>query len=181
MVPSVGEATLSLKNIYRLLTLEDYPLAGPAVIPRSRRRGLTVFGFWHAILAPDLKLGKAGEKLWRQDGTRNRYLSDLFNRTSPVAFYPEYFDAVSGCMTPELLLAVIRRIADFLAGAGYDRQSLSTRLAAFMPLIAEHDHEVIPTVHTFLGELMWQAPDYETDEDRAGFFCAYVLDSVDTR
>ena len=64
---------LTLKNIYRLLTKEDYPRYSNAVIGKTQRRGLTLHAFWHDILARDLAITKQGLRLWQADCSRNGY------------------------------------------------------------------------------------------------------------
>ena len=175
MPPDSQAITMSLKNIYRLLTKDDYPCPNAPVISWHKRRGLTLFAFWRDILAADTAVTSLGEKLWNTDTRRNRYLSDLFNRSHPVAFYTGYFDTVSALIEPAVLLNIIRRMAGFLQDAAYDRQALNARLSCYLELIAQQDSEVIPAVHTFFSNLLWKAPEFDTDADRGCFFDAYVL------
>lgn len=107
-----NEALLSLKNVYRLLTRDDYPLHSRAVLGKAERKGLTLTGFWKDILSGDLAITPEGERLWDTEARRARYQSDLFNRSRPHTFYAEYFQAVSECLSPETLLNVIQRLSE---------------------------------------------------------------------
>ncbi len=86
-----GSPILSLKNIYRLLTKEDFPVPSPPVLYKAMRKGLTLTGFWGEMLGDMLALGEQGGKLWQVGEQRNRYLSDLLNRSGAAGFYEDYF------------------------------------------------------------------------------------------
>ena len=175
-MPDDGQAALlSLKNIYRLLTKDDYPAPSAAVIGRAGRRGLTIHAFWQEILGRDLAVTAMGERLWHVGETRSRYLSDLFNRTRPGVFYADYFAAASMLVNEALLLSILRRTLDALRRVGYDRAALMARLEDFLALILQHDSAVSPAVHSYLAGLMWKAPDFANEADSGAFFDAYLL------
>ena len=72
--------SLTLKNIYRLLTSMDYPFYSDSVIPSSKRKGLTLMEFWKQLLLSRWKETTHGRIIWHTQGSRNRYPSELCNR-----------------------------------------------------------------------------------------------------
>lgn len=166
---------LSLKNLYQLLTKDDYPSPSRAVIRKSMRKGVTLLGFWRGILSGDLAITPVGKRLWAEDDERPRYLSDIFNRTRPYAFYPDYFKAAAGAVNPAMLLNITDRMARFLLSSEYSSALLHTRLLVFSKLIRHHDVDVTPAIQSFLTNLLWQKPEFEGEPDKLVFFDAYCL------
>lgn len=166
---------LSLKNIYQLLTKDDYPCPSSAVVKRSMKRGVTLLSFWRGILSSDLAITPAGNRLWVDEDKRPRYLSDIMNRSRPYPFYSDYFKAVAGIINPATLLNIIDRMARFLLSSDYSSRVLNIRLAAFVELLGRHDGDVTPAIQSFLTELLWQKSDFEGQSDRQVFFDAFFL------
>ena len=79
--------SLTLKNIYRLLTSMDYPFYSDSVIPPSERKGLTLLGFWKQVLLSRWMNTAHGRIIWRTQGSRNRYPSELCNRKAAFPYY----------------------------------------------------------------------------------------------
>ena len=71
---------LSLKNIYKFLTTNDYPVYSDGIIRKERKRGLTLNSFCDENILVDFKDRKNGKVIWRMDGSRNRYVSEICNR-----------------------------------------------------------------------------------------------------
>ena len=42
---------LSLKNLYRLLTVKDYPVYSTGILRRKNKKGLTLVRFWDEYLS----------------------------------------------------------------------------------------------------------------------------------
>ena len=166
---------LSLKNIYQLLMKDDYPCPSRAVIRKSMKKGITLLGFWRGILSGDLAVTPVGKRLWADDARRPRYLSDIFNRTRPYAFYPEYFKAAANIINPATLLNITDRMARHLLSADYNSALLHTRLVSFSKLIRQNDGEVSPAIQSFLTNLLWQKPEFDAQADKLAFFDAYCL------
>jgi len=80
---------LSLKNIYMLLMMEDFPIYSDSVIARNDRRGLTMHRFWLSHIAPEFRSLPCGKMIWRNDGKRNRYTSYICNRSGEIKNYSE--------------------------------------------------------------------------------------------
>lgn len=169
------QVLLSLKNIYRLLTKDDYPSFSAPVISRSERRGLTLTSFWQEVLAPSVSVAPGGEELWQTENKRNRYLSDLFNRSRITTFRLEYFQAVEEHLGPNMVLDIVQRMTAFLRRTGYDAAALSARFALFIPLLQAQDINVTPAIHAYLAELLWLEGEFAFDSGRRLFFDAYML------
>ena len=56
---------LSLKNIYNLLVMKDYPVEGGSVISGDRKKGMTLTKFWKENLLPQLTEGRYGTNIWK--------------------------------------------------------------------------------------------------------------------
>ena len=82
--------TLSLKNIYKLLMNNDFPIYSESVIHARDRKGQTVLRFWQRIVIEEFRSMPYGKMIWRNDGKRNRYTSHLCNRSSELTCYEEY-------------------------------------------------------------------------------------------
>ena len=77
----MDKTLLSLKNIYRLFMVQDFPVYSEAVFSERNRRGMTLVKFWQTYLAEDFRMGKYGKMMWRSEGKRNRHISAVINRT----------------------------------------------------------------------------------------------------
>ncbi len=166
---------LSLKNIYQLLTKDDFPYPSNAIIKRSMKKGITLLSFWRGMLSDDLGITPTGERLWADKGKRPRYLSDLLNRTRPFDFYPEYFKEAAGAVNPATLLNMTDRMARFLLSADYDSLLLNARLLSFQERFCECDSDVTPAIQSYLTGLFWLKPEFDEQTDKQVFFDAYVL------
>lgn len=94
-----NQYAITLKNLYRLLTVNDYLLFSNGVLPIKYRSGLTLTSFWRDILLPAWQNGIYGREIWRRD--RSRYLSDFCNRRDTVPFYAEYAGEVRALLDQE--------------------------------------------------------------------------------
>lgn len=175
MPQETQRALLSLKNLYRLLTLDDYPSKGPAVIARARRQGLTIHAFWQDLLGTRLAVTAQGRKLWQGGAERSRYLSDLFNRSRPGPFYAAYFEEVAAQVDEGLLLDLLERARRTLLALQYDYVILNERLEGFLSLVLRHDSLVSPAAHSHFSALLWQSQDYSMDPASAAYFDAYLF------
>lgn len=71
---------LSLKNLYRLLTVKDYPVYSTGILRRKNKKGLTLVRFWDEYLSYEWRNTVHGRLIWRISGSRNRYHSEICNR-----------------------------------------------------------------------------------------------------
>lgn len=102
---------LSLKSIYKFLTLNDYPVYSEGIIKKDNRIGLTLNKFCSENILVDFKNRKTGKIIWRTEGSRNRYISEICNRSERLSIYKEYAE--------EVLLA-----ADYFYNAIEERKSV---------------------------------------------------------
>lgn len=78
---------LSLKTIYQFLTINDYPVYSDGIITKKNHTGLTLTKFWRENILFDFRNRKCGKQIWRNDGGRNRYTSDICNRSARLGLY----------------------------------------------------------------------------------------------
>lgn len=125
---------LSLKNVYRLLSMQDYPLPTPSVFSPNTWRGMTVVSFWrdvfHAAFPAEIPLD-----IFDTDGKRSRALSVLLNGTGGTGFRKKLFTALSANLTPELLLQLTTTWTTFLTDEQYAAPALAQRLESFIVLL----------------------------------------------
>ena len=125
---------LSLKNIYRLLSMQDYPLPTPSVFPPNTWRGVTVVSFWrdvfHAAFPPEIPLD-----IFDTDDKRSRALSILLNSAGGTGFRKKLFTALSANLTPELLLQLTIVWMSFLTNEQYASSALTQRLESLIRLL----------------------------------------------
>ena len=62
----MGREVLSLKSIYKFLTLNDYPVYSEGIIKKDNRAGLTLTKFYLENILVELKNGKNGKNFGEQ-------------------------------------------------------------------------------------------------------------------
>ena len=72
---------LSLKSLYQFLVISDYPVFCPGIITKNNHKGLTLTKFWREMILIDFRNQKCGKLIWREAGGRNRFVSDICNRS----------------------------------------------------------------------------------------------------
>lgn len=105
---------ISLKNIYRLLMVQDFPVYSEAVFSEKNRRGLTLVKFWQTYLAEDFYTGEYGKMIWRSEGKRNRHISSVINRNGNRPAYDRYEAECVRLLTPQVLKRQQQLFAEFL-------------------------------------------------------------------
>ena len=128
---------LSLKNIYRLLMNDDFPIYSERVIGKKQRKGQTLLRFWQDMMTREFCCLPCGRLIWRNDGTRNRYISNLCNRSDELKYYHEYARELGAQITEETVLDQIRRFGDFLKSREYNREALLYRAQGFLNSLKE--------------------------------------------
>lgn len=56
--------TLSLKNIYRLLMNDDFPIYSERVISKKQRKGQTLLRFWYDMMVHEFCTLPYGKMIW---------------------------------------------------------------------------------------------------------------------
>ena len=107
---------LSLKSIYRLLMTNDFPIYSESVIDEKNRKGQTLLKFWQSLVVSEFRCLPCGQIIWRNDGRRNRYISNLCNRNPEMKLYPEYAKELVSQISTATLLNQLQRFSVFLSG-----------------------------------------------------------------
>ncbi len=81
---------LSLKNLYRLFTVKDYPVYSTGILGEKSKKGLTLVRFWDEYLLYEWKSTRHGKMIFRKDGSQNRYHSEFCNRKESFPLYQVY-------------------------------------------------------------------------------------------
>ena len=116
--------TLSLKNIYRLLMNDDFPIYSERVISKKQRKGQTLLRFWYDIMVHEFCTLPYGKMIWRNDGRRSRSFSNLCNRNEELKYYHEYAKELGIQVSAETLLSQIHKFEDFLQSREYSSDTL---------------------------------------------------------
>ena len=139
---SMEKIILSMKNLYKLLMNNDFPIYSESVISERNRKGQTLMRFWQNILSDSFRSRPYGRKIWRNDGKRNRYVSSICNRSEDTRFCEGYAKELAAAVTQESLLSQIGRFSDFLRNWDYRHDVLIRRIQEMMRLLDTED----PTV-----------------------------------
>ena len=57
---------LSLKNLYRLFTVKDYPVYSTGILGEKSKKGLTLVKFWDECLLYEWKSTRHGKMIFRK-------------------------------------------------------------------------------------------------------------------
>ena len=130
---------LSLKNIYKFLTTNDYPVYSDGIIRKERKRGLTLNQFCDENILVDFKNRKNGKVIWRMDGSRNRYVSEICNRSGEQTIYKEYVKEVLAAADQETVLRQIRQLMNFLLERQYNQEAFWRKAEVYVDLLEKDD------------------------------------------
>ena len=130
---------LSLKNIYRLLKQKDYPDYSDSVIPVSQMKGMTLLRFWESILISEFMQGKVGSVIWKKSEGRNRYKSDICNRSERLGYYEKYAGEIIRVAGQNVILKQMRVFEQFLTGKQYSPDILQEKLSCMLEIFEEKD------------------------------------------
>ena len=166
---------LSLKNIYRLLLNDDFPIYSERVISKKQRKGQTLQRFWKEMMAPEFCALPYGKMIWRDDGRRCRFFSNLCNRNEELKYYHEYAKELGTQISPETLLSQLRRFQDFLQSREYSHEMLQYRSKGFLRAL-EDDECITEAIRAHLEQVISAVeagPDF--DPEGSAFRAAYLL------
>lgn len=130
---------LSLKNIYKILMTNDFPIYSESVIGEKERKGQTVIRFWQSILIPEFRSLPTGKMIWRYTEKRNRYTSQLCNRSLPPSVFQKYEKELAAQLSETTLLGQIDRFVQFLSGRLYKHDVLIRRAQELIRLCRTED------------------------------------------
>lgn len=170
---------LSLKNIYKILMTNDFPIYSESVIGEKERKGQTVIRFWQSILIPEFKSLPAGKMIWRYTEKRNRYTSQLCNRSLPPSVFQKYEKELAAQLSETTLLAQIDRFVQFLSGRLYKHDVLLRRAQELIRLCRTEDPYMTDKIASLLLRIAENAEESARDA-RFPVFQAGCLLSVMT-
>ena len=167
--------TLSLKNIYRLLMNDDFPIYSERVISKKQRKGQTLLRFWYDIMVHEFCTLPYGKMIWRNDGRRSRFFSNLCNRNEELKYYHEYAKEIGIQISVETLLSQIHQFENFLQSREYSSDTLRYRARGFLHVLKD-DEYVTEAISTHLDEIL-QAVEANLNSDPGDsvFRAAYFL------
>lgn len=167
--------TLSLKNIYRLLMNDDFPIYSERVISKKQRKGQTLLRFWYDMMVHEFCTLPYGKMIWRNDGRRSRSFSNLCNRNEELKYYHEYAKELGIQVSAETLLSQIHKFEDFLQSREYSSDTLRYRARGFLHVLKD-DEYVTEAISTHLDEILYAVEaDLNSDPGDSTFRAAYLL------
>ncbi len=167
---------LSLKSIYQFLTINDYPVYSAGIINRKNRVGLTLTKFWRENILLDFRNRKCGKQIWRNDGGRNRYTSDVCNRSTRMGLYGEYAEEILNAADSESVFRQIQQFMDMLLAREYSYGVFCQKLPGYLDLIAEWDRYFSQEAKLFFDRAMEKREEFERYGDNGcAFFCGWFL------
>lgn len=144
---------LSLKNLYRLLTVNDYPIYSTGVIQKKELHGLTLLKFWQDMLRIEFRKEKYGKVIWRNTGSRNRYLSEICNRSDRLHMYAEYAAELAKAVCTKTMLLQIGQFMDFLESRKFSYEVFSKKIEAYIRQIGQSDPCITNEIRKYFEEL----------------------------
>ncbi len=165
---------LSLKNIYRLFAIQDFPVYSEAVFSEKNRRGLTLVKFWRTYLAEDFRTGQYGKMIWRSEGKRNRHISSVINRTGTRPAYGNYEEECVRLLTPRALKRQQDLFADFLKEREFSRKAFWWKLKAYLNCL-EEDPYFDQDMSRYFQSFYKNIGEKELDEEQGLQYSAWML------
>ncbi len=138
---------LSLKNIYRMLTIKDYPTTSDGVIRERYLRGQTLIRFWTGNLENAIRTTQHGRMIWRTEGSRNRFHSELCNRRPNFPYYKIYTQELSAILTPDLVHHQVLTLTEFLKKNGYSHEIFLAQTETLLKLASEEDDALTDSIY----------------------------------
>ena len=130
---------LSLKNLYRLLTVKDYPVYSTGILIGKHKKGLTLGRFWNEYLLYEWRNTEHGRMIWRTSGSKNRYHSEFCNRRENFPLYTIYMQEIMNGMGPESFGNQIDLFEKFLNEKEYDHTVFMMKIRTFLHMAGKTD------------------------------------------
>lgn len=166
---------LSLKNLYKLLMSNDFPIYSEGVISEKERKGQTALRFWQCQLVDEFHTQTYGRMIWRNSGKRNRYTSHLCNRSGGLRCYPEYARELAAEINANVLTGQIFRFAMFLREKNYKHDILIRRIQEMMRMCTKEDTCVSPEITAQVREGLTCSPAIQESGVQGNLFQAAWL------
>lgn len=162
---------LSLKSIYKFLTINDYPVYSEGIIKKDNRAGLTLNKFYMENILVDFKNRKTGRILWRTEGSRNRYLSEICNRSDRLSIYKEYADEVEQAADYNTVLRQIKQYMSFLLERQFNVENFAKKIPAMIEMYEAGDAAFSQGAAEFFQQAMTERKDLEGQGVMVDTFC----------
>ena len=130
---------LSLKNLYRLFTVKDYPVYSTGILGEKSKKGLTLVRFWDEYLLYEWKGTRHGKMIFRKDGSQNRYHSEFCNRKESFPLYHIYIEEVLEGLNTETFGSQVLIFEKFLKEKNYNHSVFVQKLRKFLGMVMESD------------------------------------------
>lgn len=162
---------LSLKSIYKFLTLNDYPVYSEGIIRKMDKRGLTLNHFCYENILVDFRDRKNGRIIWRTEGTRNRYVSEICNRSGSQAIHREYAKEVLAAAEKESVLRQIQQMMNFLLERQYNLEAFQKKLLPYVEMLEKEDDVFTEEIAAYFKKAIKQYTSLQTQGVKANTFC----------
>lgn len=167
---------MSLKNLYKLLMSNDFPIYSESVISEKERKGQTALRFWQHQLVDEFRTQTYGRMIWRNSGKRNRYTSHLCNRSGELKCYQEYARELAAEINENVLIGQISRFAMFLHEKDYKHDILIRRIQKMMQMCTLDDPCISPEITAQIEEGLTGSPVIQRSGIQWNLFqAAYLL------
>lgn len=162
---------LSLKSIYKFLTVNDYPVYSEGIIRKDHKRGLTLNNFCYENILVDFRDRKNGKVIWRTEGARNRYVSEICNRSGDKSIYKEYAKEVIVAADKETVLRQIRQMMTFLLERQYNMESFQKKLLPYVEWLEKEDDAFTEEVAGYFKKAIEQYLGFKAQGVKTYTFC----------
>lgn len=167
---------LSLKSLYRFLTINDYPVYSGGIITKKNHRGLTLTRFWQENILYDFRDRRCGRQIWRSGQGRNRYISDICNRSRRLGCYGEYAEELCDAADGKTVLRQIQQFMSALTQRNYNYEIFCQKLPAYIRLLAEWDDSFSGEANRFFTEALAKEQKFARQgSDGRAFYCGWFL------
>ena len=171
---------LSLKNIYKFLTSNDYPVYSEGIIKKNNRIGLTLTRFCHENILVDFKNRKCGRIIWRTEGGRNRYISQICNRSPLLPMYREYAEEIMSVVNEDTIFRQTQQFMSFLIERQYRYNEFVKKLPALISLVQDEDDGFTDEAATFFEDAVkiWKKIKLQGTKEEAfaaGWFLTFLI------
>lgn len=152
IVSKMDKEILSLKNLYRFLVENDYPVYSAGILTEKNCRGLTLSKFWQENIVYEFKNGKCGKLIWRTEGGRNRYLSEIYNRSERLNFYEEYEKEITDSIDSGICLEQVETFMNFFISRQFSYEVFMQKFNALLELYQNTDEYFTDEISEFFKQ-----------------------------
>lgn len=167
---------LSLKSLYQFLVISDYPIFCRGILSKNNHAGLTLTKFWQENILVDFRRHKYGRQIWRTEGGRNRYISEICNRSDRLGFYGAYAEEIYDAAKPETVLRQIRQFMSFLLERQFHYDAFVQKLPAYIELLSAQDEFFSKEAGIFFEKALEKRRIFDGQGSTGqAFFCGWFL------